>query len=104
MVARVHKYADGGKVVRSEGGARQQPRPQTQPKPPPKGDTVQSPKPESAADALRNQRARQMKELGLKDGGRVKKPPLPDASTRVVKPRPLPPPQSGPKPRRIGKR
>jgi hypothetical protein len=106
MVTRVHKYADGGKVIRSEGGARPQtqpkPRPQTQPKPPPKGDTIQAPKPESAADALRNQRARQMKELGLRDGGAVRK--MPAAETRKIKPTALPPPKRGAKPTRIGKR
>lgn len=69
MVIKVRKYADGGKVMTSDGSDK--------PKPPPKpktSDTVQSPKPESAADALRNQRARQMKELGLKDGGPVPNP------------------------------
>ena len=37
-------------------------------------DTIPAQKPASAADAIKNQRARQMKELGLKRGGKVKAP------------------------------
>lgn len=98
-VHKVHKYADGGKVISSEGT--RAPRPAPKPPARPRGDTVQVPKAESAADALRNQRARQMKELGLRDGGPVKMPPK---ETRKIPPTQLPAPQSGTKPKRIGKR
>jgi hypothetical protein len=75
MVARVHKYADGGKVVKSEGGARQPP--PVQPKKPPAKDTIQLDPKGSTSEMLKTQRARQMQELGLKDGGPVPNPKAP---------------------------
>ena len=82
MVPKVYKYANGGKVAR-------------------KGPKRPRPTAGSTADTMLNTRARQMKSMGLADGGR---PKLPDKGTRVVKPIPLPPPQSGAKPKKIGKR
>lgn len=68
MVRKVHKYADGGKVT-----------------PPPKqdtkrlkygtmkGDTYQVDKPKSTVDAMKNTRRKQMEDLGLRNGGKVKR-------------------------------
>lgn len=55
------RYADGGAVTKKP-----------KPTPPPSRDTVQSPKPASTADALRNQRKRQESALGLRNGGMVR--------------------------------
>lgn len=63
----VHKYADGGKVELNKGAK--------------KGGKKKKPKPDmlgtgmaaKTGDTLKNRRAEQMKDMGLKDGGKVKK-------------------------------
>ncbi len=71
----VRRYAEGGRVTSDEKLA---PKPVqdtnkgAQKTPAPQGDTVQSPKVGSTVDTLKNRRAQQMKELGLKKGGEVK--------------------------------
>lgn len=89
MIIKPRKYANGGKVASKFQKTRA-----------PRG-TTSAPKPASAADAMMNQRARQMKALGLRDGGRVK---IPSSETRKVPTTQLPAPQTGAKPKRIGKR
>lgn len=94
--ARPQRYARGGKVRKAEGGIidklksvfgsqvteseadkfKNQTPPTKVAEAPPKKDTVQIDPKGSTVDTLKNQRERQMKELGLKKGGRVKhKPP-----------------------------
>jgi hypothetical protein len=85
---KTYKYANCGKVATKF----QKSRPR---------DTVASPKPAGTIDTLRNQRARQMKAMGLRDGGPVKMPPK---ETRKIPPTQLPAPQPGTKPKRIGKK
>jgi len=76
MKPRIHKYADGGKVIAPKKKKRVRR----------SGDTLQSTSVGSTADTLRNRRQNQMDALGLKDGGPVN---------------PLPRPRSGGTPRRI---
>lgn len=90
----VKKYADGGKATRSkdepearhnaseERGERRKPSP----------GMLGSGLAGRAGSALRDRRAEQMKELGLKDGGSVRRAP---------KRPPMPPPERGKKPERI---
>jgi len=59
-------YADGGQVSKKKTSKKKTPVRRS-------GDTVQSTSVGSTTDTLRNRRAQQMAELGLKDGGRVKK-------------------------------
>lgn len=95
MIIKVRHYADGGKV--------ETPKPEPKPKEPPKPDPkmLGTGALSKAATALRDRRAEQMKELGLKDGGEVKAK-LPGPETRKMPPvRPLPKPQPGPKPQRL---
>lgn len=86
--ARPQRYARGGKVRKADGGiidkikgffgsddkdaGKQVAQSTPAPPPPPKGDTVRVEPKGSTADTLKNQRERQMKELGLNKGGRVK--------------------------------
>lgn len=63
MVRKVHKYADGGKVVKDHTA-------QEKPKKLPNGgklknDVYTPDKPVSAADAMKNTRKKQMEDLGL---------------------------------------
>lgn len=79
----VRGYARGGAVKKYDGGGpvkgdeSKAPKTQSTSPPPstpaPKGDTIQAPKPTSTVDALKNQTARKMAELGLKRGGSVGK-------------------------------
>jgi hypothetical protein len=65
---RRHKYADGGKVTRDHIAEEKERKAKNA-----KGETVVPAKPLSTADALKNTRQRQMDELGLRDGGKVKR-------------------------------
>lgn len=90
---KVKGYADGGpvkKASRKKKVTRRQ------------GDTNRSTNVGSTSDTLRNRRAQQMADLGLKDGGRVQ---MPGRETRQTRERPpMPKPKKGPAPRRIGRR
>lgn len=67
----IHRYADGGKVVSTETSHPDKPKTPAPTPPPPSKDTVQGAQSSGGgiADTLKNQRERQMKELGLADGG-----------------------------------
>lgn len=71
----VRRYAEGGRVTNDETKApkAQETNKGAQKTPAPQGDTIVVPKVGSTADSLKNLRARQMKELGLKKGGKVTK-------------------------------
>jgi len=67
-VRRVHKYADGGKVVKSETDADHN---KQKAKPKPKPEMLGSGLAQRAGSALRDRRQQQMDDLGLADGGPV---------------------------------
>lgn len=67
---RVHKYADGGKVVKSETDADHN-KQKAKPKPKPKPEMLGSGLAQRAGSALRDRRQQQMDDLGLADGGPV---------------------------------
>lgn len=91
---KVKGYADGGEVRKK---ASKKKKVTTR-----RGDTNQSTNVGSTSDTLRNRRAQQMADLGLKDGGRVQ---MPGRETRQTRERPpMPNPKKGPTPRRIGRR
>lgn len=66
---RPRAYKDGGSVTRGP----RKPTPQTPPPRPSTRDTIPAPKPRDPADAVRNQTARKMQLLGLKNGGKVRR-------------------------------
>lgn len=61
MVRRVHKYADGGKVVKDHTEEKPKTPPPKQPKPEDLGSGAAA----KAADTLANKRKKQMEDLGL---------------------------------------
>jgi hypothetical protein len=65
---RTHKYADGGKVTQDHIAEEKARKAKNA-----KGGAYQPPKPMSAADAIKNSTAKKMEELGLRDGGKVKR-------------------------------
>lgn len=62
MVRRVHKYANGGPVEKK-----------APPPPPPKSSDLGSGMAKKAGDILANRRKKQMEDLGLRNGGKVKR-------------------------------
>lgn len=75
MVRKVHCYADGGKVLKdhTSDAAKNNTQRMKNGTIDKSTDTYQVDKPKSTADALKNTRAKQMEDLGLKDGGSVSK-------------------------------
>jgi hypothetical protein len=65
---RRHKYADGGKVVKDHGEEKKPKQPQ-----PPDPGALGSGGAAKAGAALKDRRKQQMEELGLRDGGKVKR-------------------------------
>lgn len=65
---RKRKYADGGKVVKDHGEEEQKPKPKT-----PNPGALGSGGAAKAGEALRDKRKQQMEDLGLRDGGKVKR-------------------------------
>ena len=76
MVRKTHCYADGGKVLKdhtddtAKSSDTQRMKNGTINR---STDTYQVDKPKSTADAIKNTRAKQMEDLGLRDGGSVSK-------------------------------
>ena len=82
---RTHKYADGGKVIAKPTS--------NKPRPPPPKPTQPPERRRSTVDIMRGKTRRENEQaLGLKDGGPVRRFP-PSA--------PMPPPERGPKPKKI---
>ncbi len=73
MVRKAHCYADGGKVLKDHTATPSKPDTQRLKNGTLKNDTYQVDKPKSTVDALKNTRAKQMEDLGLRDGGKVKR-------------------------------
>jgi len=74
MAFKPAKYGCGGKVVKSyqDGGkVEQKPKPKPKAEDVPLGDGLAS----NAASEIKNRRKQQMKDLGLKDGGKAMAPP-----------------------------
>jgi hypothetical protein len=94
MIMKVRHYADGGKV--------EKPAPKPAPKPEPKPEEKRS-----LMDIMSGKTRREReKELGLKDGGKVKKRRryADGGPVRKLPPStPLPEPKRGAKPKRIGR-
>lgn len=67
MVSRTHCYAEGGKVVKDHTA------PKKPPAPPPPPPSLGSGMAAKAGDTLANKRKKQMEDLGLKNGGPVRK-------------------------------